>query len=212
MRLRNVKQKEEILNNSPYLILNPTDHRGKWKDLFKNNNPICLEIGMGKGKFIIERAQTNPNINFIGIEKFDSVLARALPKIPNDIKNLLIIRMDANNILDVFDQEIDKIYLNFSDPWPKKRHVLRRLSSPIFLKKYEQIVKNDCLIIMKTDNQNLFEYSLVSYSQNGYVLCDISLDLHKREDISNITTEYEEKFAKMDKNIYYVVAKKVTRK
>ena len=144
MRLRNVKNKEEILNNSKYLVRNPESLNGKWSAAFGNDNPIFIEIGMGKGKFIIENALKYPNINFIGIEKFDSVLAKSLPKIPDNVPNLFILRLDALNIDNVFDHEISRIYLNFSDPWPKKRHHLRRLSSKVFLEKYDYIFKNEC--------------------------------------------------------------------
>ncbi len=126
MRLRNVKNKEEILNNSPFLIRNSSDYLGKWKELFNNSNPIYIEIGMGKGDFLIENAIKNPDINFIGIEKFDSVIARACEKVPADLKNLILVRMDALDIDKAFNKEIDRIYLNFSDPWPKKRHADRR--------------------------------------------------------------------------------------
>ena len=207
MRLRNVKNKEEILNQSLYLIDNPYDNIGKWKAVFGNDNPIYIEIGMGKGKFIIENALKYPKINFIGIEKFDSVLARSLPKIPDGISNLLIIRMDALNIDKVFSKEIDRIYLNFSDPWPKKRHHLRRLSSKIFLNKYDLVFRGDNEIYQRTDNQGLYIYSLMSYSEHGYVLRDISFDLHRDED-NLITTEYEDKFSEKGIPIYSVVASK----
>lgn len=211
MRLRNVKNKDEILGASPYLVKNPEENIGKWKEVFGNDNPIYIEIGMGKGKFIIENALKYPDINFIGIEKFDSVLARSLPKIPEGLDNLLIIRMDALNIENVFSNEIDRIYLNFSDPWPKARHHLRRLSSRVFLEKYEKIFKGDPEIHQKTDNQGLYIYSLMSYSENGYVLSDITFDLHKdKEDI--ITTEYEDKFSSKGMPIYYVVATKSVQK
>lgn len=211
MRLRNVKNKEEILNASPYLVRNPEENIGKWKEVFGNDKPIYIEIGMGKGKFIIENALKYPEINFIGIEKFDSVLARSLPKIPEGLDNLLIIRMDALNIEKVFSKEIDRIYLNFSDPWPKARHHLRRLSSRVFLEKYDLIFKGDREIHQKTDNQGLYIYSLMSYSENGYVLSDISFDLHKdKEDI--ITTEYEDKFSRKGMPIYSVVATKSVQK
>lgn len=211
MRLRNVKNKEEILGASPYLVKNPEENIGKWKEVFGNDKPIYIEIGMGKGKFIIENALRYPDINFIGIEKFDSVLARSLPKIPEGLDNLLIIRMDALNIENVFSKEIDRIYLNFSDPWPKVRHHLRRLSSRVFLEKYEKIFSGDCIIHQKTDNQGLYIYSLMSYSENGYVLSDITFDLHKdKEDI--ITTEYEDKFSSKGMPIYSVVATKSVQK
>ena len=211
MRLRNVKNKDEILNASPYLVRNPEENIGKWKEVFGNDKPIYIEIGMGKGKFIIENAMKYPEINFIGIEKFDSVLARSLPKIPEGLDNLLIIRMDALNIEKVFSKEISRIYLNFSDPWPKARHHLRRLSSKGFLEKYEKIFKGVPEIHQKTDNQGLYIYSLMSYSENGYVLSDITFDLHKdKEDI--ITTEYEDKFSSKGMPIYSVVVTKSVQK
>ncbi len=207
MRLRNVKNKEEILNASEYLVKVPEENIGKWADVFGNDNPIYIEIGMGKGKFIIENAIKYPDINFIGIEKFDSVLARSLPKIPQGLKNLFIIRMDALNIENVFSNEIDRIYLNFSDPWPKARHHLRRLSSKVFLEKYDKIFKDKKEIYQRTDNQGLYIYSLMSYSENGYVLSDISFNLHNdKEDL--ITTEYEDKFSSKGMPIYAVVASK----
>ena len=206
MRLRNVKNKEEILNSSSYLVKNPSDHCGKWNELFGNSNPIYIEIGMGKGKFIIENAIKYPEVNFIGIEKFDSVVARSLPKIPENLKNLYIIRMDALNIETVFFNEISRIYLNFSDPWPKVRHNLRRLSSRIFLDKYDNIFTDRMEIFMRTDNRDLYIYSLESFSDHGYKLKDISFDLHNDSDCELITTEYEDKFSSLGLPIYSVVA------
>ncbi len=203
MRLRNVKNKEEIMNNSKYLVKNYFDYKGKWSELFGNNNPIYIEIGMGKGKFIIENAVMYPDINFIGIEKFDSVICKGLQKIPDGLNNLIMIRADALDIDNIFDKEIDRIYLNFSDPWPKNRHHLRRLSSKVFLNKYDSLFKNDASIFMRTDNRGLFQYSLVSFSENGYILRDLSLDLHK-DDMPLITTEYEDKFSNLDMPIYFV--------
>ena len=211
MRLRNVKNKEEILNNSKLLILNYENYKGKWNKLFNNNNPIYIEIGMGKGEFILENALKYSNINFIGIEKFDSILARAIQKIENRIEipnNLILVRMDAKNIENAFSKEIDKIYLNFSDPWPKKRHSERRLTSTTFLKKYDNIFKNNKEIEMKTDNVGLFEFSLVTLSENGYVFNKISLDLHNSNIENNIMTEYEKKFSEKNVKINYVNAKK----
>lgn len=208
MRLRNVKNKEEILNNSSYLVKNPIDNKGKWNKVFNNSNPIYIEIGMGKGKFIIENAIKYPNINFIGIEKFDSVLAKSLPKIPEGLNNLLIIRLDALNIDTIFDKEIDRIYLNFSDPWPKVRHHLRRLTSKVFLSKYDSIFKKNCEIYQRTDNRDLYIYSLMSYSQYGYKLYDISFDLHNTTEEELITTEYEDKFSDKGMPIYSVIARK----
>lgn len=203
MRLRNVKNKEEIMNNSKYLVKNYFDYKGKWSELFGNNNPIYIEIGMGKGKFIIENAVMYPDINFIGIEKFDSVICKGLQKIPDGLNNLIMIRADALDIDNIFDKEIDRIYLNFSDPWPKNRHHLRRLSSKVFLNKYASLFKNDASIFMRTDNRGLFQYSLVSFSENGYILRDLSFDLHK-DNMPLITTEYEDKFSNLDMPIYFV--------
>ena len=207
MRLRNVKNKEEIMNNSHYLIKNYYDYKGKWNEVFGNDNPIHIEIGMGKGKFIIENAIANPNINFIGIEKFDSVIVKALQKIPDGINNLVMIRCDALNIDEVFSHEIDHIYLNFSDPWPKKRHHFRRLSSSIFLEKYDKLFSDKKIIEMRTDNKDLYTYSLVSFSENGYILKKVSLNLHN-DDMPLITTEYEDRFSKDGFPIYYVLCSK----
>jgi len=203
MRLRNVKNKEEIINNSPYLVKDSFAYRGKWNEYFGNENPIYIEIGMGKGKFIIENAKTYPDINFIGIEKYDSVIAKGLQKIPEDLPNLAMIRADALDIDQIFNQEVERIYLNFSDPWPKNRHHLRRLSSKVFLDKYDKIFKGNANIQMRTDNRDLYIYSLVSFSEHGYVLKKISFDLHMDES-PLITTEYEDKFTKNDLPIYYV--------
>ena len=210
MRLRNVKNKEEIMNQSSYLIRNPEDYIGKWNSLFSNNHPIYIEIGMGKGKFIIENAIHYPNINFIGIEKYDSVIAKALQKIPEGLPNLRMVRADALNIDAFFDHEVDCIYLNFSDPWPKKRHHLRRLSSSVFLKKYESIFRKQQLIEMRTDNRELFQYSLVSFSTFGFLLEEVSLDLH-HDNMPMITTEYEDKFSSKDMPIYFVKCTKVLK-
>ena len=207
MRLRNVKDKEEILNNCKYLIKNPEDYKGKWKSLFNNDNPIYIEIGMGKGKFILENALKYKDINYIGIERFDSVMAKAIKKIPNDLDNLKLIRMNALDIDKVFSKEIDLIYLNFSDPWPKKRWHDRRLTSKIFLDKYDSIFKDTKRIEMKTDNEDLFIYSLETLSSNGYALSDISFDYHKT-DIDIIMSEYEMRFSKEGKNVYHLFAQK----
>ena len=208
MRLRNVKNKQEIMDSSNYLITNPFDYIGKWNTVFGNCNPIHLEIGTGKGNFIIGKALNNPDINFIGIEKFDSVIARCLEKIPDGLPNLKIIRMNALEIDKVFKKEIATIYLNFSDPWPKKRWYKRRLTSSIFLDKYDSLFQNDACIIQKTDNTELFEYSICSLSRHGYTITDISFDLHHSEIKDNIMTEYEEKFSKKGNPIYYLVVVK----
>ena len=207
MRLRNVKDKEEILNSCKYLIKNPEDYKGKWKSLFNNDNPIYIEIGMGKGKFILENALKYKDINYIGIERFDSVMAKAIKKIPNDLDNLKLIRMNALDIDKVFSKEIDLIYLNFSDPWPKKRWHDRRLTSKIFLDKYDSLFKDTKRIEMKTDNEDLFIYSLETLSSKGYALSDISFDYHKT-DIDIIMSEYEMRFSKEGKNVYHLFAQK----
>lgn len=205
MRLRNVKGAKEIIESSNYVVLDYKKYRGNYNKLFKNNNPIYVEIGMGKGKFIIDNAMKYPNINFIGIEKYDSVVVRAIQKLEDkDIPNLKIIRMDALEITDVFDKEVSRIYLNFSDPWPKDRHEHRRLSSDIFLKKYDLIFKDNKNIVMKTDNRNLFEYSVKSFVNYGYKINDISLDLHQANYPDNIMTEYEEKFVSKGSPIYMI--------
>ena len=206
MRLRNLKNKEEIINNCDFIITDPFKYIGKWKDLFKNNNPIHIEIGMGMGKFIYENALNNPDINYIGIERYDNVIARAIKKL-DKLDNLILVRMDARDIDKVFKKEIDLIYLNFSDPWPKKRSINKRLTSPIFLNKYDKIFKNTNNIIMKTDNRDLFIYSIESLSNYGYKLSNISFDLHSRDE-EIITTEYEDKFVSIGKNIYYLEALK----
>ena len=211
MRLRNVKNKEEILNASPFLVKNPKKFRGKWSSYFGNTNPIYIEIGMGKGQFIRENAKRYPNINFIGIEKYDSVVAKCLPKINDSLANLAIVRMDALEIDKVFAHEISRIYLNFSDPWPKKRHHLRRLSSKVFLEKYSSIFLGDYEILMRTDNEDLFCYSLMSFSEAGYVLKDLTFNLHNNTD-DIITTEYEDRFSSRGMPIYAVRAIKCLKK
>lgn len=196
MRLRNVKGANEIIERSKYIILNPESKKGKFNELFNNDNPINIEIGMGKGDFIIGMAENNPDINFIGIEMYDSVIVKAIEKLENkNIPNLRLIRMDARLIENVFDKEINIIYLNFSDPWPKKRNAKRRLTHERFLNKYENIFKNEKVIYMKTDNTHLFEFSIESLSNYGYKLKNISLDLHNSDFSGNIMTEYEKKFS-----------------
>ena len=208
MRLRNVKNAKNIVENSKYVINNPEEYIGKYQTLFNNDNPINIEIGMGKGDFIIGMAKKYPNINFIGIEKYESVMVRAIEKLENiDLPNLLLIRMDAIEIDKIFNKEINTIYLNFSDPWPKKRHAKRRLTSEIFLKLYDKIFISTPHIIQKTDNIGLFASSLVSLSKYGYTLEEVSLDL-KNEDIDNVVTEYENKFMNLGTNINYLNAKK----
>ena len=208
MRLRKVKNALEMLEKSPYYIQNPFENKGHWQNVFPNKQPIHLEIGMGKGQFLIEMAKKYPKINFIGIEKYDSVLVRAIEKVQKEeIPNLFFLCVDAKEISNVFAKEITTLYLNFSDPWPKTRHAKRRLTSPDFLNVYDNIFVNKKEIIQKTDNPLLFTYSLEELSKHGYVLEKISLDLAK-EKIANVKTEYEEKFTELGYPIYYVHAYK----
>lgn len=198
MRLKHVKGADEMIKKGTYYIDNALSYKGKWQLFFKNKNPIYIEIGMGKGDFIIENALKYPNINFIGIEKYDSVLVRAIQKSNElELKNLKLIRMDARLIDTIFDKEIDLIYLNFSDPWPKDRHAKRRLTSPNFLEKYQTIFKKDAHIVMKTDNNDLFLYSLESLQEFGYQIISVTRDLYQEDTTNNIQTEYEKKFIKL---------------
>ena len=200
MRLKHIKNADVIISNSKYVVNNPLDYKGKWNTLFGNDNPIEIEIGTGKGKFIIGKAMSNPNINYIGVEKYDSPLVSAVKKLEEiEIPNLKLVCFDAMNIGDVFDGEVSKIYLNFSDPWPKKRHAKRRLSSPIFLSKYDSLFKGKKMIQMKTDNDGLFEYSRESFLEYGYSI--IEEDTNYFDDIR---TEYEDKFISLGKNINYI--------
>lgn len=208
MRLKNIKGAKEKINISPYIIKNPETFKGKYQTLFNNNNPIHLEIGMGKGDFIINMAQKYPNINFIGIEKFDSVILRATQKLENlNLPNLKLIRFDATEIENIFEKEIDTIYLNFSDPWPKNRHEDRRLTSEKFLKRYDKIFKNKAHIIQKTDNRHLFEYSIKSFNNQKYKIINISLNLHE-DNFDNVETEYEKRFSSLGMPIYMIEIEK----
>ena len=208
MRLRNVRNAKEIVDNSDYVVHNPFEYKGKYKELFGNENPIHLEVGMGKGDFIINMALKYPDINFIGLEKYESIVCRAIQKLENkEIKNLKLIVIDALELGNIFDKEIECLYLNFSDPWPKKRHARRRLTSDVFLPIYDQIFKGDKLIVQKTDNVGLFESSIVSLSTYGYVIEEISLDLAST-DKDNVETEYESKFKAQGIRINYLKARK----
>lgn len=208
MRLRNVKNAKEKLEQCPWYVLEPEKRIGHWQEEFQNNNPIHLEIGCGKGQFLIEMAKEHPEINFIGIEKYESVLVRATEKSSsNPLNNLRFLCVDAKSLASVFANEITTLYLNFSDPWPKKRHAKRRLTSKEFLNIYEHIFKGKNHIIQKTDNISLFAYSLEMLSAQRYLLKKVSLDL-ANEDIPNIETEYEERFKKDGYKINYVEAVK----
>ena len=208
MRLRNVKNAREIVDNSIFVIHEPKEYKGRYNEVFGNDNPIELEIGMGKGNFIIDKAIKNPNINFIGVERYESVLCRALEKIEDkQLPNVRVICIDAIELGEVFDKEISTIYLNFSDPWPKKRHAKRRLTSHVFLPVYDLIFKNEKVIVQKTDNIGLFESSIVSLSTYGYVIDDVSLDLASTG-MENSLTEYEAKFMSQGIRINYLKARK----
>jgi len=199
MRLKNIKGATDYVNNSDYIIHEPEKYKGKWQEEFNNTNDIHIEIGMGHGNFIINMAIANPDINFIGIEMYDSVIYKAIKKLETlgDDKpiNLRLIRMDATKISEVFDKEISRIYLNFSDPWPKAKHAKRRLTSKQFLDRYDQIFKGEKQIFQKTDNDSLFEFSIESFKEAGYTLKNVTTDLYSNMIEGNIPTEYEAKFS-----------------
>ena len=201
MRLRNIPGSKEVIAESEYVIHEPETVKGKWRRLFGNEKPLFIEIGMGKGRFIMDMAKTYPDINFVGIERYSSVLLRALQKmdeIEEKPKNIRFICMDAKDITDVFDNgEADRIYLNFSDPWPKDRHAKRRLPSREFLKRFDVILSKDGTIEFKTDNRELFDFAVSELEPAGWKADVITYDLHADKELSkdNIMTEYEEKFS-----------------
>lgn len=211
MRRRNVKNAHERLINDSLFVLDYESYQGKWNTLFNNDNPIYLEIGMGKGKFIIEHARRNPNINYIGFEKYESVIIQAPTKLREqnlELPNLRFVCADAENLEKIFgENEISKIYLNFSDPWPKKKHAKRRLTSEVFLKKYDHVLDKKGTIEFKTDNMELFTYSLITINNEKWTYLDLSLNLHSREE-DIITTEYEDRFSAKGNPIYYLEVKK----
>jgi tRNA (guanine-N7-)-methyltransferase len=209
MRLRNVKGARENIQASNYAIQEPEQHKGRWHEFFENSNPIHIEIGMGKGKFITTLAESNPNINYIGIEKYSSVLIRAIERRKEyEGSNLFFIRMDAENINDVFDtNEVDQIYLNFSDPWPKDRHAKRRLTSKEFFARYDKLLKKDGVVIFKTDNRELFDFSVEEAPLADWKLKEVTYDLHHSKYVQgNVMTEYEERFVLEGKPINRMVA------
>lgn len=209
MRLRNVSGSKEAIAANEYVIHEPEQLKGQWHTVFGNNNPIHIEIGMGKGQFITTLAMQNPNNNYIGIEKYSSVLIRAIEKREElECNNLFFIRFDAENICNIFDKdEIDRIYLNFSDPWPKDRHAKRRLTSREFFSRYNCILKKDGYVAFKTDNRLLFDFSLSEVEEAGWTLKDVTFDLHHSEYATgNVMTEYEEKFSSMGNPIHRLVA------
>ena len=208
MRLRNIKGSRETVSASEYTVNEPKEYKGKWNEVFGNDNPIHIEVGMGKGKFITTLASQNPDINYIGIEKYSSVLLRALEKMEElDITNICFIRMDAEEIEVVFaEEEVSKIYLNFSDPWPKDRHAKRRLTSRQFLGRYDKILKKDGVIEFKTDNRPLFDFSLEEVPEAGWKLVEHTFDLHNSDMAEgNVMTEYEEKFSSMGNPIHKMI-------
>lgn len=213
MRRRNVKYASLRIANHPELVIfEPNDCKGKWQSIFQNNHPIYLEVGMGKGKFLGELALTHPEINYIGIEKFESVIVQAVEKIaPLHLNNIKLIQTDAEKLDEIFSKkELSKLFLNFSDPWPKNRHEKRRLTYQHFLEKYDNIL--DGTIEMKTDNRELFEYSLKSFNNNGWEFVNISLDLHNIENEEEIiTTEYEDRFIEKGNVIYFIEVKKMEK-
>ncbi len=198
MRLRNVKGAREAMIESKYTVNSPEELKGRWREHFGNGNPIHLEIGTGKGRFLTTLATNNPDINYVGIEKYSSVLIRALEK-QEELKlpNLIFIRMDAENVTDIFEkEEVDKIYLNFSDPWPKDRHAKRRLTSRQFLGRYNEFLKKDGTVEFKTDNRALFDFSVEETKEAGWNMKAITYDLHNSEmNEGNIMTEYEIRFS-----------------
>lgn len=209
MRVRNRKGATELLEAHPqYVILNPADAKGRWQEIFGNDHPIHVEVGSGKGAFVSGMAKANPEINYIGIDIQKSVLSYALDKVlATDVPNIKLLWVDGSDLTDYFEEgEIDRLYLNFSDPWPKKRHEKRRLTYQSFLATYQQILPENGEIHFKTDNRGLFEYSLVSFSQFGMKLKGVWLDLHASDFEDNVLTEYEQKFANKGQVIYRVEA------
>ncbi|MCI5729998.1 MAG: tRNA (guanosine(46)-N7)-methyltransferase TrmB [Eubacterium sp.] len=205
MRLRNIKGSKEFIEASPYVIQEPEQLKGKWSSLFHNNHPLHIEIGMGKGQFIHELAAANPDINYIGIEMYSSVLYRALEKrAETELENLFFLRFDAKYLAVIFDHgEVSRIYLNFSDPWPKDRHAKRRLTSAGFLAIYNEILTSDGFIQFKTDNRDLFDFSVETVEESAlWNINEITYDLHHSEFLEgNIMTEYESRFVAEGKPI-----------
>lgn len=210
MRLKNVPGARDVIAESSLVVHEPEKQKGNWQQVFGNKQPIHIEIGMGKGRFICEMAKTHPDINYVGIEKYSSVLLRAIQKMEEEpLPNLLFIRMDAENIDEVFgSDEVDRIYLNFSDPWPKDRHAKRRLPSKEFLARYDRFLKKEGVLEFKTDNKGLFDFAVEELPQAGWKLVKITYDLHHDEEMmqGNVMTEYEEKFSSMGNPIYkYII-------
>ena len=210
MRLRNIPGSREAIAQNRWCIQETEHTKGQWHTIFGNQNPIHIEIGMGKGKFIMALARQNPHINYIGIEKYSSVLLRALQKMDAEpLENIRFIRMDAENICELFDhEEVAQIYLNFSDPWPKDRHAKRRPTSRQFFERYQHILKSNGTVEFKTDNTSLFDFSLEKVREAGWKLDAFTRDLHQDENMmqGNVMTEYEERFSAMGNPIYKLIA------
>ena len=209
MRLRNIPGANDAILNSEYCIKNPEEQKGHWQDCFDKVQPLHIEIGMGKGRFIMDTAALHPDINYIGIERYSSVLLRALQKVEqNPLPNIKFICMDAADVAEVFAKdEVDRIYLNFSDPWPKDRHAKRRLTSTRFLERYDNILTPEGRVMFKTDNKDLFDFSLEQVEEAGWILENHTYDLHHSEyNEGNVMTEYEEKFSAKGNPICRLVA------
>lgn len=208
MRYNVVKNASSIIDKSGFLIKNPSSYKNNYSKLFGNNNPICLELGMGRGSFIIEMAKAHPNINYIGLEIDESQTATAIQNAERtNLTNLKMICADAKDIINFFGKEIDTIYLTFSEPWPKKQDEKRRFSSIVYLRLYDRIFKKNKHIIMKTDNKILFASALESLSEYWYTFEKVSLDLHNDErNIENYMTDFEKQYAKEHRQIYYLDA------
>lgn len=216
MRLRNIPGADDVIRRHPIAVKESKEYKGKWNTLFENSNPIHIEIGMGKGQFILTLAKQNPQINYIGIERYSSVLLRALEKFDTEefceLTNVRFICMDAMELPDVFEaEEVQKIYLNFSDPWPKKRHARRRLTSTVFFAQYDKVLAKDGVVEFKTDNRPLFEFSLEQVEEAGWKLLGFTFDLHHDAAMNqgNVMTEYEEKFSAQGNPIHKLIATRI---
>ena len=216
MRLRNIPGADDVIRRHPIAVKESKEYKGKWNMLFENRNPIHIEIGMGKGQFILTLAKQNPQINYIGIERYSSVLLRALEKFDTEefceLTNVRFICMDAMELPDVFEaEEVEKIYLNFSDPWPKKRHARRRLTSTVFFAQYDKVLAKDGVGEFKTDNRPLFEFSLEQVEEAGWKLLGSTFDLHHDAAMNqgNVMTEYEEKFSAQGNPIHKLIATRI---
>lgn len=212
MRLRNIPGADEAIADSPHCIQEPMAEKGRWHLIFGNDHPVHIEIGMGKGQFIMQLAKEHPDINYIGIERYSSVLLRALQKMEIEpLPNIRFLCMDASIITEVFDEEeVAKIYLNFSDPWPKERHAKRRLTSRQFFERYDKILARNGVVEFKTDNDDLFAFSMEEVAEAGWTLDAHTFDLHHDPVLSegNVMTEYEEKFSSLGHPIHKLIARR----